>query len=298
MGGVEGMTPAAPLRRFAVIGSPVGHSLSPVLHGAAYRALGVDDARYERFEVGAGELPAFLADGPGRELEGLSVTMPGKPEAFALAAEHDEVSRRLGVANTLLRRPGGTWRAENHDVHGIAATLRDHGARSVATGGVLGSGATALSALAALLDLGATTVLLTARSAEKLAPLHRFAEEAGAEAVEIPWSSHHEVLRADAVVSALAAAGAGAVAAAWEARGDAGITPPRVLLDVLYDPWPAPVAAVVQRAGGEVADGLEMLAHQADMQVRSMLHVPAAPVATMFAAARDELARRRGSAGR
>ena len=70
-----------------------------------------------------------------------------------------------------------------------------------------------------------------------------------------------------------------------------------MLLDVLYDPWPAPVAAVVQRAGGEVADGLEMLAHQADMQVRSMLDVPAAPVATMLDAARDELARRRGSAG-
>ncbi|WP_341855444.1 hypothetical protein [Brachybacterium sp. GPGPB12] len=102
-----------------------------------------------------------------------------------------------------------------------------------------------------MLDLGATTVLLTARGAEKLAPLHRFAEEAGAEAVEIPWSSHHEVLRADAVVSALAVEGARAVAAAWEARGEAGIAPPQVLLDVLYDPWPAPVAAVVRDRPGE-----------------------------------------------
>jgi shikimate dehydrogenase len=69
-----------------------------------------------------------------------------------------------------------------------------------------------------------------------------------------------------------------------------------VLLDVLYDPWPAPVAALVQRVGGEVADGLEMLAHPADMQVRSMLHVPSAPVVEMLAAARAELARRRGGA--
>jgi shikimate dehydrogenase len=285
-------------RRFAVIGAPVGHSLSPVLHTAAYRALGIEDAHYGRHEVASGELAAFLSAGPGRELDGLSVTMPGKPEAFALASERDEVSRRLGVANTLLRLPDGTWRAENHDVHGIAATLRDHGAGAVATGAVLGSGATALSALAALLELGARTVLLSARSPEKLEALHRFAREAGAETVQVPWDAHHAALEAEAVVSALAAEGARAVADRWRERGAQGLPLPGVLLDVLYDPWPAPIAEVVQRAGGEVADGLEMLAHQADMQVRSMLHIPEAPVALMLAAARDELARRRGTVGR
>jgi shikimate dehydrogenase len=280
------------LRRFAVIGSPVEHSLSPVLHGAAYRALGVADARYERHEVAAGRLEDFLARGTGRELQGLSVTMPCKPEAFALADEHDAVSRQLGVANTLLRREGGGWRAENHDVHGIAASLRDHGADEITTGAVLGSGATALSALAALLSLGARTVLLSARSPEKLEPLSELAAGAGAETLVIPWDRHHETLGADAVVSALAVAGARDVAARWSARGEGSLPRPGVLLDVLYDPWPAPVAAVVQRAGGEVADGLEMLAHQADMQVRSMLRVPSAPVAVMLGAARSELSRR------
>ena len=220
--------------------------------------------------------------------------MPGKPEAHALAEEHDEISRRLGVANTLLRRADGGWRAENHDVHGIAQTLREHGAQAPATGGVLGSGATALSALAALLSLGARTVLLTARSPEKLAPLQELAGEVGARTILVPWTAHHEVLEADAVVSALAVAGARDVTARWEARGAERLPRPCVLLDVLYDPWPAPVAAVVRRAGGEVADGLEMLAHQADMQVRSMLQVPSAPVETMSSAARAELVRRRG----
>ncbi len=298
MGGVEGVRGMAVTRRFAVIGAPVGHSLSPTLHTAAYRALGVEDARYDRFEVAGGELADFLDHGAGRALDGLSVTMPGKPEAYALASEHDEVSRRLGVANTLLRRADGTWRAENHDVHGIAATLRDHGAPTLTTGAVLGSGATALSALAALIELGARTVLLTARSPEKLEPLRRFAQEAGAETIFVPWTSHHEVLEAEAVVSALAAEGARAVADRWREQGVHSIPVPQVLLDVLYDPWPAPVAAVTQQAGGEVADGLEMLAHQADMQVRSMLQVPAAPVATMLAAARAELARRGGTAAR
>lgn len=286
MGRVQGMSP----RRFAVIGYPIGHSLSPVLHRSAYELLGVEDAVYERHEVREGELEEFLRTGPGRQLCGLSVTMPGKPEAFALASRADSTARDLGVANTLLRRADGSWQAENHDVHGIAAALRDHGADSPRTGGVLGSGATALSAVAALIELGASSLLLSARSPHKLAPLERFAADRGVGVRRIEWERQHEVLAADVVVSALAAEGAQAVAEQW--RSLPSLAPPGVLLDVLYDPWPAPLAAVVTRAGGEVADGLEMLAHQAGQQIRSMLVVPAAPVPQMLAAARRELARR------
>lgn len=276
--------------RFAVVGSPVAHSLSPVLHRTAYAALGIEDARYARHEVGAGELAEFLAQGPGRELSGLSVTMPGKPEAFALGARADDTSRELGVSNTLVRQDDGGWRAENHDVHGIMAALRDHGATPGGRGAVLGSGATALSAVAALIGLGVDTVLLSARSPEKLARLEALAARHGTTVQRIPWEQNHEVLAADTVVSALAGDGARAVAAQWRARRS--LPRPGVMLDVLYDPWPAPLAEVVAATGGEVADGLEMLAHQADMQLRSMLGVPAAPVAEMLAAARQELARR------
>lgn len=279
-------------RRFAVVGSPVDHSLSPVLHRTAYSTLDIHDAQYTRHEVPAGMLQEFLTQGPGRELAGLSVTMPGKPEAFALAAETDATSRALRVANTLLRREDGSWRAENHDVHGIMATLRDHGAGTGGSGAVLGSGATALSAVAALIELGVDTVLLSARSPEKLIPLQEFATKHGTEVQHIPWGRHHEVLAADMVISALALEGARAVAAQW--RSLPSLPRAGVLLDVLYDPWPAPLAAEVAGAGGEVADGLEMLAHQADMQLRSMLGVPSAPVAQMLAAARQELGRAPG----
>src|SRR5699024_9312999 len=112
------------------------------------------------------------------------------------------------------------------------------------------------------------------------------------EARRVPWDRHHEVLEAETVVSALAIGGAEAVAAQW--RETASLPRPGVLLDVLYDPWPAPIASVVAAAGGEVADGLEVLAHQADMQLRSMLGVPAAPVPRMLAAARQELSRTTG----
>lgn len=275
---------------FGVIGSPVQHSLSPVLHRTAYEVLGLDGPTYDRFEVPAGRLASFLVDGPGRELSGASVTMPGKPEAFALATETDATSRALGISNTLIRREDGTWRAENHDVHGIVAALRDHDARAPRTGAVLGSGATALSAVAALLELGVHEILLSARTPHKLAPLEALA---GAEQVpvrQVPWASSHLLLGAEVVISALAVEGAHAVATEWTVRSS--LTAPTLFLDVLYDPWPAPLAAVVAAVGGEVVDGLEMLAHQADQQVRSMLGVPAAPVPAMLAAARKELAGR------
>lgn len=276
-------------RRFAVVGSPIAHSLSPLLHATAYRALGVEDAEYERYEVPAGVLASFLADGPGAALDGLSVTMPGKREAFEVASLRDATAQRLGIANTLVRLPDGTWRAENHDVHGIAAALRDHGAEGVRRTGVLGSGATAMSAVAALAELGAEEVLLSARSTEKLDPLAELARSCGLQPRAVDWERSEELLGTEVLVSALALPGAGALAEDWRTRRLA--EHPQTFLDVLYHPWPAPLAEVVGQLGSEVADGLEMLAHQADMQVRSMLGVPSAPVGTMLSAARSHLER-------
>lgn len=277
-------------RRFAVIGSPITHSLSPVLHAAAYRALGLGaaDASYGRYEVGAGQLQSFLQEGPGRDLHGMSVTMPGKREAYELADETDLVSSQLQISNTLVRRPEGGWRAENHDVHGIVASLRDHGALSPTIGAVLGSGATALSAVAALVQLGVEEIHLSARSRDKLIPLQEVAESAGVPTRVIDWEQSHQLLATGALISALATEGAGVVSRRWTDRSD--LARPGVFLDVLYDPWPAPLAKVVAGMGGEVADGLEMLAHQADMQVRSMLGVDVAPVGEMLAAARRAIA--------
>lgn len=297
------------MRRFAVVGSPIEHSLSPLLHRTAYARLDIR-AEYARFEVPAGELESFLAAGPGAQLDGLSVTMPLKPEALAFADEADELSVLLGAANTLLRRSDGAWRAENHDVHGIAQALRDVLARSVPDGAadepdesptcaprigaVLGSGATAGSAVAALAQLGVDQVLLSARSQAKLERVGGLAERCGLEARMIPWSRRAELLSADLLVSALAAPGARAVAEEW-----AALSPterPQAALDVLYDPWPAPLAAVLTGWGVSTASGLEMLVHQADMQLRAMVGVESAPVREMLAAARAAMVPRSADA--
>lgn len=292
------MTPVSDGLRFGVIGSPIAHSLSPLLHRTAYAVLGRDDASYDRYEVPAGELARFLTDGPGRFLDGASITMPGKPEAFDLADERDGTSTRLQIANTLLRLPGGGLRAENHDVHGIAATLRDHGVRTGMpevdggswAGAVIGSGATALSAVAALLELGAGHLLLAARTPSKLEPLRDLATAAGIDTTIVPWEDSARVLEADVVISALALDGATAVAEAWRRNGLGAV--PSVFMDVLYEPWPAPLAEVLNAAGADIADGLEMLVHQADMQLRSMLGITEAPRDAMITAARAELASR------
>ena len=277
------------MRRFAVVGSPIEHSLSPLLHQTAYAELGIDDAEYTRFEIGAGQLAAALSeDGPYAGIDGLSVTMPGKAEACALAEEHDATSALLGVANTLLRLPSGGWRAENHDVYGIAQSLRDNGVEQIGTLGILGSGATAASALAVGAQLGASTALISARDRSKTDLLVPIAERLGLQLVGIEWADSHRVLEADAVVSALALPGTEALVEAWERI--ALPTSAQAVLDVLYAPSPPPLAALLRSRGIATADGLDMLVHQADMQLRSMLGIARAPVTEMFAAARAMVA--------
>lgn len=268
----------APLR-FAVLGSPIAHSLSPVLHRTAYRTLGIENASYDRFEVPSGRLAQFLASDEGRVLDGASVTMPGKAEAFALAEDADETAKVLGNANTLLRRSDGSWRAENHDVHGIVAALREHGVEVAERIGILGSGATAASALVAAERLGAQEVRVTARSAEKLRGVHALGRSLGLRIEQVGWGESDRVLRSPVVISALALPGAEAAVAAWDARGIEQT--PEVVLDALYDPWPPPFAHWVQARGGTVVGGLDMLVHQADMQLRSMLGIDRAPLAPM-----------------
>ncbi len=176
-----------------MVGSPVSHSLSPVLHRAAYQALGLSGWCYGRAEVRAGELAAYVAALP-EDWVGLSVTMPGKEEALALAAEAGDEGRLTGAANTLVRTDAG-WRADNTDVAGLMAALAETEAASShergatwAVGGsarrrtalVVGSGATARSALVALHRRGVTDVVLQVRRTARAQTL-AMAPQPGAE---------------------------------------------------------------------------------------------------------------------
>ncbi|MBV7412077.1 shikimate dehydrogenase [Dermabacteraceae bacterium TAE3-ERU27] len=253
-----------------MIGSPIGHSLSPLLHNTAYRLAGVPDARYlERgIELAtpaqAGE---FLAR---THLQGLSVTMPLKPWAAEVADESDETVAALGIANTLLRLPDGRWRAENHDVAGIAEALRPGlSDRSPRNALILGGGATALSAAAACLGLGATEISVAVRNPSRCAALTRFLEAKGAQVHVCELSSLGGMQEADIAVSTLPLAGAHQTRELFAMSGVA-LPSSTVFLDVLYAPWPAPLAEHFSNHCRVVGGG-EMLLHQALGQLRSMV---------------------------
>src|SRR4051794_34902719 len=132
------------MSRAAVLGRPVAHSLSPVLHRAAYEALGLADWTYDALDIGADDLPVLLA-GLGQEWRGFSVTMPCKQAAADVADVVEPLPRLLHAANTLVRTDAG-WRAENTDVLGVGTTPPQAGGTSVDRAPIVGGGGAAAAA--------------------------------------------------------------------------------------------------------------------------------------------------------
>ncbi|AFM17156.1 shikimate-5-dehydrogenase, fungal AROM-type [Mycolicibacterium chubuense NBB4] len=253
-------------RRAAVLGKPIAHSRSPQLHLAAYRALGLDGWTYDRIECTGEQLPAVVA-GFGAEWVGVSVTMPGKFAALRFADEATERARLIGSANTLVRSPAG-WLADNTDVDGVTGALAVAEVSDRAL--VVGSGGTAPAAVVGLVSLGVRDLTVVARNAQKAAELVGLAERCGARA---RWCDlEHEAL-------AQAVRDVGVVVNTVPADAVAPFAPTLadtpVLLDAIYDPWPTPLAAAVQAAGGRVVSGLQMLLNQAYTQVELFTGLPA-----------------------
>ena len=147
----------------AVLGSPVAHSLSPVLHAAGYAELGLSDWSYGRFELQAADLDGFVA-GLDSDWRGLSLTMPLKEACLEVASEVTPLAVRAGAGNTLVHLDSGGWRADNTDVPGLVDALRPAWGAGWTRAAILGAGATARSALLALVELEATRVRVYARN--------------------------------------------------------------------------------------------------------------------------------------
>ncbi|NMI01020.1 shikimate dehydrogenase [Pseudonocardia acidicola] len=266
-------------RRAAVLGSPIRHSLSPVLHGAAYAALGLDGWSYDAHECDEAGLPGFV-DALGPEWAGLSLTMPLKRVALQVADRVCPLAEATGAANTLVLGPGGRL-AENTDVIGIVAALREAGAGRAGRAVVLGAGGTAQAALAALRELGTDDPLVLVRDTARAGELQAAADRLGVSptvraALTDPARAAAELADADVVISTLPAGAADALAAAsW--------SPSTTVVDVIYAPWPTAFAAGAAAAGCTVVSGLAMLLHQAVAQVELMTGRPG-PVEAMRAA--------------
>lgn len=249
------------IRRLAVVGSPIAHSLSPALHAAAYAALGLDWV-YERHELREHELRGFV-DGLDRSWRGLSATMPLKEELVRLADESDRTVALTGAANTLLLADDGRRIVRNTDVAGVERALRDAGLERAEHAVVAGAGATARSVLVALDGMGLSSVTVAVRDASRAAGLVALADELMLELDLVALDDlAHVVDGADVVAWTLP----NGVALDRELPADARRE--SVALDVTYDPWPGPLAAQWLAVCGRVASGRDMLLHQAVRQVR------------------------------
>lgn len=270
-----------PVRRAAVLGHPVAHSLSPALHRAAYRHLGLTDWSYERHDVTEPDFPRFVAD-LDRTWAGLSVTMPLKQVALRHCDHVEPLAEVVGAVNTVLFGDGGLLVGTNTDVYGAVTALTEVAPAgwSPASGVIVGGGATASAALAALGQLGITSPTLIVRSVGRAGAVIRAASRMGLNPAFHTWGSPEAdaaLARADAVVSTAPAGAADNLAATL---ADREVSPAQVLLDVIYDGWPTALAQVWAGCGGSVASGDLMLLHQGAEQVRLMTGKPA-PVDAM-----------------
>jgi shikimate dehydrogenase len=268
-----------------VLGKPIAHSLSPVIHNAGYAAAGLDNWTYTATECDEAGLAALVA-GLGPEWMGLSLTMPLKEVGLTVATSASPLAAALGAMNTLVRRPDG-WFADNTDAPGMVDVLRAAGAGEVGRVSLLGGGGTARAALGAAHELGAHDVTVYVRRPQAGEELRPLAEKLGLRLTVAGWHDAPACGRADVVISTVPVGGADEIADACAGGG----WPSRpAVFDVVYDPWPTPLAASAERAGCRVMSGLDLLLMQGVRQFELFTGVPA-PVGAMDSALRAAAAR-------
>jgi shikimate dehydrogenase len=276
---------AAAARRAAVLGSPIAHSLSPVLHQAAYAALGLPGWKYEAIECDAPGLPGLL-DSLDADWAGLSLTMPLKRAVLPLLDGAEPLVAQVGGANTVVLGAQGR-RGFNTDVPGMITTLASVGVTRPPDALVLGAGATACSALAALHGIGVRQAAVAVRDQATAGPLLDVAGRLGLAARLVPFGADPGESARHLLISTVPSGAADIYAE----RIASGTLAPQAVVDVVYHPWPTRLAAVSRQASLAVAGGFELLLHQATGQVRLMTGRDA-PVEVMRTAGLAALARR------
>ncbi|MCX6418778.1 MAG: shikimate dehydrogenase [Actinobacteria bacterium] len=262
------MSQAGSLRRAAVLGHPIEHSLSPALHRAAYQELGVSWT-YEAIDVTALAVADFVS-ACGPEWAGLSLTMPLKEAVLPVLDIRTPVVELTQAANTVIF-DNGLKSGHNTDVSGIVAALQERHVVSIDSATILGSGATARSAMVALHELGSRELAVVARDGESSRRMHDLGTLLGLVVEVVPWSQGSSVLDRPVVMNTAPAEVAGQLAPPQEAG---------FLFDAIYYPWPTPLAS---NWAGEVLSGLDLLVHQALGQVELMTGATV-PIAVLRAA--------------
>lgn len=268
----------------AVLGSPIAHSLSPALHTAAYAALGLDGWTYTAIECDEAGLPGLIASCDDR-WAGLSLTMPLKRAVLPLLDRIEPLAAEVGGANTVVF-DGGQRHGYNTDVPGMMAALAEAGVTSPAGATILGAGATACAALAALRETGLSAAVVQVRDRARAGGLLAAARRLGLAVELCPFGS--AVRDGDLLISTVPAGAADY----YPERSGGGSARPGAVLDVVYSPWPTPLALAAAKSGAVVVGGFDLLLHQAARQVELMTGIAPAPLEAMRAGGHAELTRR------
>ena len=262
-----------------VIGSPVRHSRSPVIHNAAFAALGLDWV-YLAFEVGEEQAAAAVRGGAALGFRGLSVTMPLKSVVLGAVDEVSATAQTLGAANTITFRDGRT-QGDNTDGEGLLRALRASAGWNPAGQhvAVVGAGGAARAAIFALGQAGVGSIAVINRSARSAAR----AVALGGPAAHI--GRDEDIATAGLVVNATPVGMNGTEAAGLTPFDPALLHTGQVVVDLVYHPLETPLLAAAARAGAVAVDGLGMLVHQAALQFELWTGLDA-PVDAMDEAAR------------
>lgn len=248
------------LIRGAVIGSPVEHSLSPLLHREAFKFLGIE-GQYDRREIELEDMENFFLN-HSQDFDYLSITMPLKEEALTLPVTVDPLATRVQSANTLYRR-NGQWHLTSTDGSGFISALKHHGFTEFNRALVLGAGGTARAVVGAL-DGIAKEITVLGRTSTRREVLESSVEKS--DFAYERWNETPGFSQYDLVVNTTPA-GAADLLADSLLPGECNL-----FFDVIYKPWPTVLGARWEDSAGKVINGIELLLYQGIQQLSLALN--------------------------
>ena len=244
--------------RAGVLGDPIAHSLSPLIHNTLYKALDIE-GEYSRFQVSEAQFSSFLGSHSPEDWSGFSLTMPLKEIALTHVTRIDPIAQRAQAINTLIP-VDGRWHGYNTDVIGFEKLLGDVDARSIS---ILGAGGTARAALVAL---GTQEKVSIYRRSQHRDPSLRGINPS----ITIKnWSDYQEAFADDLVINT--------VPELREVAIDRDSIRTRAIIDALYAPWPTALSTLAERFGIHFQSGIDLLLSQALPQFTLMTGIGEIP---------------------
>lgn len=254
------------MKRFGVIGHPISHSLSPLLHNTAFSLLGLE-CTYEAFDVEPSSLAPAIRNFKDQGFAGLNVTIPHKETTIRHIEEQTDEARATGAVNTLVFE-GSRIRGENTDIHGIAASLEEHrGTMGNQLAIVLGAGGSARAVAYTLMNRFAFSEIVIAnrnvhRASSLIGDLARYRKGASLRAIALPSGDLDRLLPLSSVVINATPVGMHPAIHLSPLSGDAEFHTGQIVMDLIYTPRETQFLLQASRGGARTISGLEMFLHQ------------------------------------